>query len=91
MVLKIMCQHMKEIYQIFLELTSKNPDGTFKLSQSHLVEKIINHVGLELSASLKAREKPDENLLLHKEEYRLGRKYVWNYRSAVDMIIYLQR
>ena len=31
----------------------KNSDDTLKLSQSHLVEKIINHVGLEVSASLK--------------------------------------
>ena len=34
----------------------KNSDSTFELSQSHMVEKIINHVGLEVSASLKARE-----------------------------------
>ena len=33
---------------------NKNSDGTFKLSQSHLVEKIINHVGLEVSVSLKS-------------------------------------
>ena len=34
----------------------KSSDGTFKLSQSNLVEKIINRVGPRVSASLKARE-----------------------------------
>ena len=36
--------------------TKKNSDGTFELSQSHLVEKIINHVRLEVSGSLKLGE-----------------------------------
>ena len=58
MVLKIMCWNMKDIYQIILELTSIKSDGTFELSQLHLVEKIINHVGLAVSTSLKARETP---------------------------------
>ena len=34
----------------------KNSDGKLELPQPHQVEKIINHVGLEVSASLKARE-----------------------------------
>ena len=33
--------------------TKTNSDGTFKLLQSHLVEKIINHARLTVSASLK--------------------------------------
>ena len=36
----------------------KYSDGTFKLSQSNLAEKIINHVGLEVYVSLKSREAP---------------------------------
>ena len=38
----------------------KNSDGTFKSSQWNLVEKIINRVGLEVFATLKVRETPDE-------------------------------
>ena len=37
----------------------KNPDRTFELLQSHLAKKIINHVGLTVSASLKAIEQTD--------------------------------
>ena len=33
----------------------KNSYGIFELSQSNLVDKIINYVGLEVSVSLKAR------------------------------------
>ena len=47
---------MKDIYIIILELTSKNSDGTFKLSQSHLAEKVINCVRLTVSGRLNARE-----------------------------------
>ena len=57
---------MKEIHQIIMELTSINSDGTFILSQSHLAEKIINHVRLEGSASLKARDTPSGKPVLHK-------------------------
>ena len=64
----------------------KNSYGTFKLSQSQLVEKIINHVGLILSASLKSRETPAGKPLLNKEEYILGSKLVWNYKAEVGML-----
>ena len=37
----------------------KTSDGTFKLLLSHLVEKIINHVGITVFAGLKSREMPD--------------------------------
>ena len=40
--------------------TKKNSDGKFKWSQLHLVEKIINHGGLEVFASLKSRYTPAE-------------------------------
>ena len=52
---------------------NKSTNGIFKLSQSHLVETIINHVGLEVSASLKVRETPSGKPLLHKYESILGR------------------
>ena len=44
----------------------KNPGGTFELLQSHLAKKIINHVGLTLSASIKSRETPAGKPLLNK-------------------------
>ena len=45
----------------------KTSYGTFELSQSHLVEKIIYHVGLEVSASLQSREMPSRKSLLNKD------------------------
>ena len=68
----------------------KNSDETFELSQSHLVYKIINYVGLEVSTSLKSRDTPTGKPLLHKDEYSIGSKCVWNYRAAVGMFSYLQ-
>ena len=47
----------------------KNSYGTFELSQSNLVEKIINHVGLEVSVSIKSREIPSVKKLFNKDEY----------------------
>ena len=67
----------------------KNLDGIFGLSQSHLVEKIINRVGLTVSASLKSIEVPAVKSLLHKETYSLGSKCVWNYRSEIGIMIYI--
>ena len=67
-----------------------NSDGTFEISQSHLVVLKINHVGLEVSASLKARETSSGKPLMHKYKYSIGRKYIWNYRSAFSMLSYLQ-
>ena len=43
-----------------------NPDGTLEISQSHMVEKIINRVGITVSESLKARETLVGKPLLHK-------------------------
>ena len=56
----------------------KNSYGTFKLLQFQLVDKIINHVGLTVSASLKCREIPTRKPLLHKDESSIGRNSVWN-------------
>ena len=54
------------------------------------MEKVINHVVLEVPASLKATETPAGKPLLHKDEYIIGRKCVWNYRAAVGMLSYIQ-
>ena len=56
----------------------KNSDGTFELSQSHLVEEIINHVVLTVSTSSKSRETPSGNSLMYKDKYSQERKCVFN-------------
>ena len=58
--------------------------------QSHLVEKIINHVGITVFASIKARETPAEKPLLYKDRSSIGRKCVCNYRAEIGMLIYIQ-
>ena len=68
--------------------TRKNSDGTFELLQLHLVEKIINHVGLEVSVSIKARYTPAGKPLLYKYESSLGINSICNYRSEVGMLSY---
>ena len=68
----------------------KKSDGTFKLLQSHLVEKIINHVGITMSASINSRETLAVKQLPYKEESSLERKWVCNYRAEVGMERYLQ-
>ena len=64
----------------------KDSDGTLELSQLYLVEKIINHVGLELSASIKSRDTPTVKPLLYKGESSTERICVWNYRATVGML-----
>ena len=55
------------------------------------MEKIINRVGLTVFASLKCIDNPSGKPLLHKDEYSLGRKCVWNYRTVDSMLGYLKR
>ena len=66
----------------------KNSDGTFEWLQSHILEKTINHVGLTVSASIKARKMPARKLLLNEYKASLGMKGAWNYRAAVGMLTY---
>ena len=79
-----------DISNYLLVNINESSDGTFKLSQLHLVEKIINRVGIELSASLKAIEMPTGNPLLHKDSSSLGRKFVWSYRPVSVVLCYIQ-
>ena len=46
----------------------KNSDGTLELLQSHMVDKIINHVGLTVSAILNSIETHAGKPLLNKDE-----------------------
>ena len=56
----------------------------------HLLDKIIDHVGIEFSTSIKARETPAGKPLMHKDESSLGINCVYNYRVAVGILSYLQ-
>ena len=42
-------------------------------------KKIINDVQFEVSASILKREMPNGKLLLHKDKYSIGRKFMWDY------------
>ena len=68
----------------------KNSYEIFKVLQSHLVEKFINHVVLEVFVSVKAKEALLGKPLLYKDESSLGRKCVWKYRSVVGMLTCIQ-
>ena len=68
----------------------KISNGTFKLLLFHLVDKIINHVGLTVSTGIKPRKTPDRKPLLHKDGSIILRKRVFNYRTAVVMLNYIQ-
>ena len=67
-----------------------NPDGEFQLSQSHLVDKIIIHIGLTTSVSIKLKEPPVQKMFLHKDISGLTRKWICNYRSTDGMLSCLQ-
>ena len=54
------------------------------------MEKIINHVVLTVSLSLKERETPSGKPLLHKDESSLEKRYTCNCGDEVGMLSYLQ-
>ena len=56
--------------------TKKNLDKKFGLLQSHLLDKIINHVGLTVSVRIKYIEMPAGKPLVHKYKSSLARKCV---------------
>ena len=68
----------------------RNVDGTFELFQSHLIDKIINNIGLTVSTSLKRKETPIGKPFINKDSSGIARKGIWNYRGAVGIISCLQ-
>ena len=64
--------------------------GKFELSQSHLVEKIINHLGLKVSEILESIDTTSGKPLLHKDKYSQESKYIWYYRAVVVVLSCLQ-
>ena len=68
----------------YLVLNIKNKsDRTFELYQSHFIDKIINQIGLTLSAGLNHQENLFVKLLPHKGMAVLERKLICNYRAEV--------
>ena len=55
-----------------------------------MVEKIINHVLLTVSARIKCIDMTAGKPLLNKDESSLGRKCLWNYRSVVGKLSRIQ-
>ena len=82
---------MKDIYETIWELKLR------KIQMGHLNyhnhtwwRKLFKKIGLEVSASLKARETPTVKQLLHTCESSIGIKCVWNYRAAVGVLILIK-
>lgn len=71
-------------------------DGSFEISQPHLITRILKLLRLdennEWKTSTNGRQLPGEKIILHKDENGNPRKYElhWNYRTAIGMLTYLQ-
>ena len=63
-------------------------DDTFELSQPHLIESIIEFVGLH-GNDVKLRDKPVGKPLLNNDLDGVPRIEDWNYRAAVGMMNYI--
>ena len=66
----------------------KLPNGTIKLFQPYLIERIINLVIQD--KPLNPSKVPAVKELLHKDADGPVRKYDWNYRQVIGMLSYLQ-
>ena len=66
----------------------KHPNGTYELTQKHLIQRFLEVVGM--SDDTNSRKTPVIKPLLHKDIEGLPRKHEWNYRQAIGMLTYLQ-
>ena len=64
-------------------------DGTFKLIQPFLIDRVLKLLGISDSKDYPKRT-PVGKPLLCKDVDDVERKYSWNYRSAIGMLNYLQ-
>ena len=71
-------------------------DGSFELSQPHLITRILQLLQLDNNnqwkSSTNSRRTPSEQVILHRDSEGDERRYAkdWNYRTAVGMLTYLQ-
>ena len=66
----------------------RNKDGSIEVSQPHLITRFLELIGIEDNENPKLL--PAVKPLLHRDVNGPGRKYSWNYRTAVGMLTYLQ-
>ena len=66
----------------------RNSNGTIGLTQPHLIERILQQLGID--DKVNSRPTPAVKPLLHKDLDGLARKYEWSYRKLVGMLTYLQ-
>ena len=65
-------------------------DGSFKLTQPYLIERILKVLGVGGDSKTNSKPTPASKPLLHKDLEGWTRKNNWNYRQAIRMLIYLQ-
>ena len=69
-------------------------DGSFELTQPHLIQRIVSELGLgddnKWGQAAKSRATPSEKAILSKDSNGSPRKYEWKYRTAIGMLTYLQ-
>ena len=68
-----------------MNLTREN--GQIKITQSHLINQILDAVGFD--ASVNPKSVPVVKLLLHRDTDGPDQKFNWNCRQLVGMLIYL--
>ena len=66
------------------------PDGTFELKQTFLIQRIIDLLGLEGDSQHNTKPTPATKPLLNKDESGEERRNAWSYRKAIGMLTYLQ-
>ncbi len=65
----------------------RHKDGTFELSQTHLIQRILDTIGID--DQVHPKPTPAIKPVLHKDCDGLPRKTHWNYRQAIGMLNYL--
>ena len=66
----------------------RHKDGRIELTQTHLIQRFLEVIGLDPKA-VNSRPTPALKPLLFKDIEGLTRKHSWNYRQAVGMLNYL--
>ena len=66
------------------------PNGGLKLTQTFLIQRIIDLLGLEGDSKHNTKPTPAVKPLLGKDEKGEARRNTWNYRQAIGMLTYLQ-
>jgi hypothetical protein len=71
---------------------TRHPNGSITLTQPHMVQRILDMVGLDSSATnVKLHDTPaDDRNLLDRDPDALSHSYNWNYCSVVGSLSYLQ-